>query len=99
MEPLRERSEPLRKKRHSSDVYVPCYADWLRRSVAQIGYADWLRRWRYAIHAFKLLSIQSCVIGDKSQRILSLFTQDEKQEAMKQEGKERKGMAWVQRKS
>ena len=36
MEPLRERSEPLRKKRHSSDVYVPYYADLLRRLVTQI---------------------------------------------------------------
>lgn len=57
MEPLRERSEPLRKKRHSSDVYVPYYADLLRRSVAQICCADWLRRLRYAIRAFELLSI------------------------------------------
>lgn len=48
MEPLRERSEPLRKKRHSSDVYVPYYADLLRRLVTQIG---------YAIRAFELLSI------------------------------------------
>ncbi len=53
MEPLRERSEPLRKKRHSSDVYVPYYADLLRRFAVQIGYADL----RYAIRAFELLSI------------------------------------------
>lgn len=91
-EPLRERSEPLRKKRHSSDVYVPYYADLLRRSVAQIEIR------RLATQSAHSSSSQSCVIGDKSQLILSLFTQDEKQEAMKQEGKERKGMAWVQRK-
>lgn len=84
MEPSRERSEPLRKKRHSSDVYVPYYADLLRRLNTQSAHSSFS---------------QSCVIGDKSQLILSLFTQDEKQEAMKQEGKERKGMAWVQRKS
>ena len=36
MEPLRERSEPLRKKRHSSGVYVPYYADLLRRLATQI---------------------------------------------------------------
>lgn len=62
MEPLRERSEPLRKKRHSSDVYVPYYADLLRRLNTQSAHSS---------------SSQSCVIGDKSQLILSLFTQDE----------------------
>lgn len=48
MEPLRERSEPLRK-RDTPRTYMSL--------ITQICCADWLRRLRYAIRAFELLSI------------------------------------------